>query len=740
MQRILATVLLSAVFMACPQGVGGVVKASIGPSGGTLEHPGGARLVVPAGALASTVELSIEGKPTPGSDTLGATPVGAAFVLGPEGQQFLSPVQVVLAYEPSQVPPGSSLAVLISPQSTNDFSALPTTVDEPNRRLSASTTHFSVVVSAATGAAQACTSLVNSASAVSEQQVPQSGPTPAGGTVVTGIYHLTSLTRFTGAGGAATPTGEQRQQTLRIVTTSATGATIEVVERNVGTGEERRFSGLVVLNGSALSLTRTCPSADADTLGFTFTNDTLDVIEPDGTATKVTRFTRQASLDAGVDDGGVAGACASVPRVGPTTGEYLLPSAAPTPAGGAVESGTFVRMGALIYTGAGGASGPTGTPRQQSLGIVATSATAGLFEENSKRTTDAVETQRAYTFSTSGAQLTLTMTCPSNVGQMALGYSLADGRLDVFEPTSGGTRVTTFLKLLADGGVPAWDAGLPTLDAGVDAGLVDAGTSAWTVVGSGLTDLVDLDLDATDVYTLGGGEVRRCAQAGCGTGHALVVATFASSLAVANGTLWLSTDFRNLKTCALGGTCTLAVAADLGANSYPAHLSVANSRMYFLWESGASRRIGVCPLAGCTTGYPKVVYQGTELDGLAVSGLGVTATDAYVSSYTGGIYRVPLTDPETAVATGTAQAVGTGFGTGGLEVDGATARWTNVTTGDLESCALPACATVTKLFMGLGSATGVRSSATHLYGISRGNPTGNNTWQAGTATIYRTPK
>lgn len=737
MQRQIAVVLLSAVLMACPQGVGGVVKASIGPSGGTLEHPNGAKLLVPAGALDSTVELSIEAKAAPGSDVLGAPAVGAAFVLGPEGQQFLAAVEVVLPYEPSQVPAGSSVTVLISPQSAPNYTALPTTVDEANRRLTATTTHFSVVVAAATGAAQACTSLANTASIVSEQQVAAAAPTPMGGSVATGIYHLTSLSLFTGTGGVSGATGRQRQQTLRVVATSATNATMEVVDRE-GTGQERRSSGLVVLNGSALSLTRTCPSADASTLAFTFSNDTLDVIEQDGTAIKVSRFARQASLDAGVDDGGVAGACASVPRVGPTVGEYQVASAAPTAVGGAVESGTFVRVGALIYTGSGGAAGPTGTPRQQSLGIVAASASTGVLEENQLRTTDTVPTLRAYSFTTSGAQLNLALTCPSNVGQMSLGYSLAAGRLDVFEPATGGTRVTTFLKLLADGGVPEWDAGVPL---GVDAGVADAGLpAAWSQVGSGLSDLVDLDLDGTDVYTLGASEVRRCAQSGCGAGHTLVTSAFASSLAVTSGTLWVTADFRILKTCPLGGTCTLAQQADLGANSYPAHLWVANNRVYFVWESGASRRIGVCPIAGCSTGYPKVVYQGTELNSLAVSGLVVTSTDAYVSSYTGGIYRVPLTDPETAVATGTLQTVGTGYGTGGLDLDGTTARWTNVVNGTVESCTLPACSTVTVLFQGLGAASGVRSNATHLYAISRGNPTGNNTWQAGTASIYRALK
>lgn len=215
---------------------------------------------------------------------------------------------------------------------------------------------------------------------------------------------------------------------------------------------------------------------------------------------------------------------------------------------------------------------------------------------------------------------------------------------------------------------------------------------------------------------------------------------FASSLAVDQGTLWLTTNYRTLHTCAVAGACTLAQQTDLGANTYPAHLWVANGRVYWISEMGTSRRIQVCLSGGCTAGYPKMVFQGASLDGLAISGLVVNATDAYVTSYTGGVYRIPLTDSETAGASGAVQTVGTGYGTGGLDLDATTLRWANVMSGALESCMLPGCAAVVPVMAGLASPSGVRSNAAFIYGIARGTPNGAGGYVAGTASIWRLPR
>jgi hypothetical protein len=184
-------------------------------------------------------------------------------------------------------------------------------------------------------------------------------------------------------------------------------------------------------------------------------------------------------------------------------------------------------------------------------------------------------------------------------------------------------------------------------------------------------------------------------------------------------------------------SCALVTQADLGANSFPVHLWVANGHVYWVSESGSSRLIQTCPSTGCGSGYPKTVFNGTALDGVPVSGLVVNATDAYVLSYVGGVYRIPLTSVETSDATAAVRTVGTGYGSGGFEGDASLLRWANINTGTLESCVLPDCTRVDTPVSGLLTPVGIRSNATHVYGASRGTPEGSNRYVAGTATIWR---
>ncbi|MCK6574532.1 hypothetical protein L6V77_25920 [Myxococcota bacterium] len=121
------------------------VAAMVGPEGGRVEHPGGAALDVPAGALGAPVEVSIEDTPPP--EAAGAsTPVGAAFILGPAGQTFAAPVRVTLPI-PADAGPGP-FGLFIAPGPEGPFAALETTVDGSGTRASAATTHFSVVLAA----------------------------------------------------------------------------------------------------------------------------------------------------------------------------------------------------------------------------------------------------------------------------------------------------------------------------------------------------------------------------------------------------------------------------------------------------------------------------------------------------------------------------------------------------------------------------------------------------------------
>ncbi len=118
--------------------------ATIGPQGGVVQTADGSSISVPSGALAGYVSLSIE---SDGSAVfpVDVTPVGRVYLLGPEGQQFKSPVTVTVAVDPSELPEGSSIEDVVmytAPRDSLEYVPLPTfSVD--GEHVSARTTHFS---------------------------------------------------------------------------------------------------------------------------------------------------------------------------------------------------------------------------------------------------------------------------------------------------------------------------------------------------------------------------------------------------------------------------------------------------------------------------------------------------------------------------------------------------------------------------------------------------------------------
>lgn len=83
----------------------------IGVNGGTITALGGAvTLVVPQGAVASNVQITVEpvANPTPTPRLV----AGTAVELGPTGQQFAVPVQLSIRYTPAQLPAGAAEQLL----------------------------------------------------------------------------------------------------------------------------------------------------------------------------------------------------------------------------------------------------------------------------------------------------------------------------------------------------------------------------------------------------------------------------------------------------------------------------------------------------------------------------------------------------------------------------------------------------------------------------------------------------
>src|SRR5581483_5136938 len=122
-------------------------SASIGPSGGTLMGPRGATVVVPGNALSDTVTITAETATTPAVPS-DADTVGDTLVLGPEGQQFTSPVQVTLNVDVSKLPAGTSLSDVViysAPVDSDTYEDLGGT-PVGSSQIMASTTHFSKFV------------------------------------------------------------------------------------------------------------------------------------------------------------------------------------------------------------------------------------------------------------------------------------------------------------------------------------------------------------------------------------------------------------------------------------------------------------------------------------------------------------------------------------------------------------------------------------------------------------------
>jgi hypothetical protein len=126
-------------------GGGGMVSMVIGSSGGTVTHPDGVTIEIPAGALPADTSITV----APSSNSPSSA-VGAAYDFGPEGTQFARPVTVTLPFSADRIPAGKGpgdVVVLTAPQGSTDFVSVGGTVINSNQ-VQATTTHFSVCVPA----------------------------------------------------------------------------------------------------------------------------------------------------------------------------------------------------------------------------------------------------------------------------------------------------------------------------------------------------------------------------------------------------------------------------------------------------------------------------------------------------------------------------------------------------------------------------------------------------------------
>jgi hypothetical protein len=129
-------------------------QADGAPAGGTVTASDGTSVTTPAGALPSSVTITIADNPQAPALTT-ATTLGTAHLFGPEGQTFSAPVTVTLVLP--ALPQGVAEASVVeytAPAGSSAWQPLATTVVDASH-VSAPTTHFSNFVAGCGGAVAA---------------------------------------------------------------------------------------------------------------------------------------------------------------------------------------------------------------------------------------------------------------------------------------------------------------------------------------------------------------------------------------------------------------------------------------------------------------------------------------------------------------------------------------------------------------------------------------------------------
>lgn len=141
---------------------------AIGPAGGTATaSDGGARIVVPPGALAAEVELTVG----PANSAPAGCLDGTAYTCGPAGTAFSLPITLTIAYDPLDLPPGTPAARLrLATDVGGAWVPLAgAAVDSVAQQVSAPVSHFSTFgVTVASPAASAEAHLVDAPAAQNE--------------------------------------------------------------------------------------------------------------------------------------------------------------------------------------------------------------------------------------------------------------------------------------------------------------------------------------------------------------------------------------------------------------------------------------------------------------------------------------------------------------------------------------------------------------------------------------------
>lgn len=82
----------------------------VGPAGGTVDGPNGARAVIPAGALTTFVDIRVAaaGAGAPAFPPAGVTAIGSVYAFTPHGTGFAQPATIRVPFDPAALPAGAT--------------------------------------------------------------------------------------------------------------------------------------------------------------------------------------------------------------------------------------------------------------------------------------------------------------------------------------------------------------------------------------------------------------------------------------------------------------------------------------------------------------------------------------------------------------------------------------------------------------------------------------------------------
>jgi hypothetical protein len=121
-----------------------------------------------------------------------------------------------------------------------------------------------------------CNAIAPPSNMVAVTRVASPPPTAMGGTIMPGHYVVTSLTDYTGSGGASGPTGQTAQ-----IESDNDGTHFWHIQKVTDSNgsSEARFAGTFALNGTMLEAQHTCPDTTLDMFGYTSTPTSFTLLQ-----------------------------------------------------------------------------------------------------------------------------------------------------------------------------------------------------------------------------------------------------------------------------------------------------------------------------------------------------------------------------------------------------------------------------------------------------------------------------